>query len=257
MSADVMSIGSGVGTQNTGAASGGKLEKAYLEVIGELGAGSEGGSAITRVSGPKKEFLFNPKEYSISKAAQAPRQSTPNAEGSGTPQFTGPDPQSMSVELFLDATEEGQGARVVEYVDFLMESCSATRPSKDARQPSLPIVIFGWGSTTSFPAFVKQVQVKYTLFKPDGTPIRATCSVTLEEVPDPQRRQNPTSGGDTAHRTHTVVAGETLASVAWDTYRDPTLWRALAERNGVDDPMRLAHGMRLMVPAVERARRMR
>lgn len=252
-----MSIGLGVGSQAAGGASGAKLEKAYLEVIGELGASSEGGSLITRVSGPKKEFLFNPKEYSISKSTQAPRQPTPNAEGSGTPQFTGPQPQSLSVELFLDATEEGTGVRIADYVDFLMESCSATRASKDARQPSLPVVIFGWGSTTSFPAFVKQVGVKYTLFTPAGTPIRAVCSVTLEEVPDPQPRQNPTSGADSAHRSHTVVAGETLASVAWDTYRDPTLWRALAERNNVDDPMRVVDGTRLLVPAVEHARQRR
>lgn len=257
MPATTFHAGTGAASQTGGGSAGGKLDKAYLAVVGELGPSSNGGSAITPVSGPRKDFLFNPKEYSISKSTQAPRQTTPNAEGSGTPQFTGPQPQTLSVELFLDATEEGAGNRVADYVEFLMESCSASRASKDKRQPSLPIVVFGWGTTTSFPAFVKQVSVKYTMFQPDGTPVRATCSVSLEEVPDPPQGQNPTSGGDSAQRSHTLVAGESLASIAWDEYRDPALWRSLAERNGVDDPMRLANGARLLVPAVEHARRRR
>jgi len=44
------------------------------------------------------------------------------------------------------------------------------------------------------------------------------------------------------------VAGDTLASVAYEEYRNPTKWRALAEANGIDDPMRLRPGAVLIVP---------
>jgi nucleoid-associated protein YgaU len=50
------------------------------------------------------------------------------------------------------------------------------------------------------------------------------------------------------------VQGDTLTSVAQQEYGDPGLWRALADANGVDDPMRLPAGARLLVPPRARAR---
>jgi nucleoid-associated protein YgaU len=50
---------------------------------------------------------------------------------------------------------------------------------------------------------------------------------------------------------HTVVAGDSLPSIAWREYGDPTLWRPIAERNGIDDPMRLPAGTALLIPAAE------
>jgi len=123
------------------------------------------------------------------------------------------------------------------------------RDTLSTNTPSPPWVVFGWGTFTSFVAIVKQVQAQYTMFRPDGTPIRATCSVTLEEVPTtPPPRQNPTSGALEARRSHVVVAGDTLPSIAQREYGDPTRWRALAEANDIDDPMRLVPGTTLTIP---------
>jgi hypothetical protein len=256
MATDVFTVGAGIASQS-GTGSGGKLEKAYLEVVGELGPGKGGNTEFIPKAGARKEFLFNPKEYSITKSTRAPRATSASAQGSSQPQFTGPEPQSMSIEMFLDATEDPGTDLVKDYVSFLMESCSATKASVDSRQPSLPIVVFGWGTTTSFQAYIKQVSVKYTMFRQDGTPVRATCTVQMEEVPDPEKGQNPTSGGKAAHRSHTLVAGDSLASVSWNEYRDPTLWRAIAERNGIDDPTRMSTGKQLLMPPLDDARRRR
>jgi nucleoid-associated protein YgaU len=50
---------------------------------------------------------------------------------------------------------------------------------------------------------------------------------------------------------HELVAGDTLAGIAYVEYGNPNLWRAVAELNGIDDPMRLRPGQRLMLPTVE------
>ena len=42
--------------------------------------------------------------------------------------------------------------------------------------------------------------------------------------------------------------GDTLASIAFQEYKDPNKWRALAESNNIDDPMRLKEGTVLIVP---------
>ncbi len=51
-------------------------------------------------------------------------------------------------------------------------------------------------------------------------------------------------------KTHTVERGETLSAIAADEYRDPTLWRAIADANRIDNPRQLVAGQVLIIPAL-------
>jgi nucleoid-associated protein YgaU len=196
------------------------------------------------------EFQFNPKELSLSKSAKWNRQSQKGSKKSDVPQFTGADPSKISLEMFLDASDT-QDDRVVKTVEQLFACCVPTDESHQKKKGSPPWVIFHWGAITSFTAYVSSVTVKYTLFTAGGLPIRGTATVNIEEIAGEQKGQNPTSGGLAARTVHTVVAGDSLPSIAWREYGDPTLWRPIAERNGIDDPMRLPAGTALLIPAAE------
>jgi nucleoid-associated protein YgaU len=50
-----------------------------------------------------------------------------------------------------------------------------------------------------------------------------------------------------------VGAGDTLHSIAWDEYGNASWWRALAEFNGIDDPLRVNPGVRLLIPTSDEA----
>ena len=54
-----------------------------------------------------------------------------------------------------------------------------------------------------------------------------------------------------------MSSGDTLAVLAWREYGDPAAWRVIAEANGIDDPMRLAHGRELLLPALDEIERLR
>lgn len=138
-----------------------------------------------------------------------------------------------------------------------MGCCEVTAKSIAAAQPSPPWVVFQWGafSTARFTAYVSSVDASYSLFGTTGVPIRATCQVQLHEIPGKTKGQNPTSGALTAQRVHRIVAGDSLESLAWREYGDATVWRAIAERNGIDDPSRLPTGAELVLPAAEEVRR--
>ncbi len=110
--------------------------------------------------------------------------------------------------------------------------------------------MFGWGSQVAIVAVVKSVSAKFTMFRADGAPIRAVCTLSLEEVPTEAQGQNPTSGARTATRTRRVGAGDTLASIAFAEYDDAALWRALADANDIDDPLRVPEGTVLSIPAL-------
>ena len=95
------------------------------------------------------------------------------------------------------------------------------------------------------------------LFRGDGTPIRATCDLSLSEyAANSPLFQNPTSGSRESRRSCVLGEGDSLASIAFAEYGDATLWRSLARLNGIDDPMAIAPGTRILVPSAAEARRL-
>lgn len=247
MSSPVTFTAAGAAPPSSGGAPA-SLQHAYLELREPPADGSTANPSNESLG--TIEFQFNPRELSLTKNAKWKRDAQRNARKSGPPEFTGSDPSKLSLEMFFDATDT-MDDRVVKQVDRLFACCTPTSKSRQGRKGSPPWVIFHWGGLTSFPAFVASVTAKYTLFTPGGTPVRAVCTVALEEISGEQGGQNPTSGALAARDAHVVVAGDTLQSVAYRAYGDPNLWRAVAEANGIDDPTRLRSGTRLLVPALE------
>lgn len=201
-------------------------------------------------------FDFNPSQLSLSRRALWKVTPTQAARDGVKPEFMGPEPREMSVEIFLDSSAEPTSKSVLKKVQVLMSCCEVTPQSVAADQPSPPWVAFQWGafSTARFNAYVSSVDASYSLFGTTGVPIRATCQMRLHEIPGPPDGQNPTSGALTAQRVHRVVAGDSLQSLAWREYGDASAWRAIAEANGIDDPSRLPTGVELILPAAKEVR---
>ncbi|MCP2342443.1 CIS tube protein [Actinomadura rupiterrae] len=200
----------------------------------------------------KIPFQFNPAQLEITRSAQWSYTPTVASRVAGKAEFLGSDQQSLDLEMFLDSSDKPGDAKVRKAVETLF-SCLRVTPSSLPDRPSPPWVIFEWGkfSTVRFVAYVQQVSASYTLFDTTGEPVRATCRLSLAEIPQLTAGQNPTSGALSAKRVHRLVAGDTLASLAWREYGDATAWRVIAEANGIDDPMRLRPGRELLLPAAD------
>jgi len=97
------------------------------------------------------------------------------------------------------------------------------------------------------------------LFRPNGEPIRADVKLQLKQAEpastasssSANQGQNPTTRAMAGHGVHTVQDGDSLPSIAYRAYGDATRWRAIAEANDVDDPLRLRRGTPLMLPRLE------
>ncbi|KRA29547.1 MULTISPECIES: CIS tube protein [unclassified Nocardioides] len=238
-----------VGFQAAGAGGGGgaKLEQAYLQVYEPSKDGS------LAAPGPKLEpikFQFNPKELSLQKTANWKREEAKGNKSASPPEFKGAQPSKLTLELFLDCKGE-HDTTVVQTVEKLFMLTVPLEKTLTSKKPSPPWVVFRWGSLTGFLGYVSQVQAKYTLFTSGGVPIRATCTVTLEELSGGPPKQNPTSGGLVPHRVHQVVEGDSLPAIAYAEYGKPSLWRPIAELNRIDDPARIRPGTELLLPALE------
>lgn len=224
-----------------------KFEKAYLQLYEPSRDGSlaKPGAALQRVA-----FQFNPKELTIAKTAKWTRSTGTGNTRSGPPQYQGPEPSKLNLEMFLDASDT-QDDSVVKTVELLLGCCVPTSSSHDQKRDSPPWAVFRWGGITGFLAYISSVSAKYTLFTGSGVPIRATVTVVLEELAGQPPGQNPTSGGLVPRREHVMAEGDTLPALAYREYGRPDLWRALAAVNGIDDPFRIRLGSTVLLPAVE------
>jgi LysM repeat protein len=206
--------------------------------------------------GKKLTFQFNPSEYSIKKSGnwQTPKRSMGTKAG-GKPNYLGSNPQTVSLQIFFDGWESDH-EDVVKDIDQLLDWCTPSSGSMNDEKPQPPVLHFVWGGNqhlTDRKFYLESVTAKYTMFKSNGTPVRATADISLKEVPDDPKGTNPTSGSIHARRTHVISEGDTLQSIAQQEYGKPALWRGLAAFNGIDDPMRLASGDRLLLPTLEEA----
>jgi nucleoid-associated protein YgaU len=219
------------------------IEKAYISLIQP---NTPGGGEIGRVT-----FPYNPKEFSLKKSAQWERKPARGAKSAAMPEFKGADPATCTVEVFLDGYEPGTD--ISPDILTLQSCCTPLDASLSSKKPSPPWVIFGWGSNVLLTALVKSVDTKVTMFAPDGTPLRASCTVTMEEISPAPASQNPTSGSRRTVRSVLLVEGDGLAAIAYREYGKADWWRAIAAANGIDDPMRLGPGTRILVPDIDEA----
>jgi nucleoid-associated protein YgaU len=193
------------------------------------------------------DFLFNPKDYTT--ALSAGWNFKPSKKEGAQPEFTGSQLRTLDVEMFLDATDKADGD-VSKTIDSLLNTVKPTDKSVSSGTPYPPIVVFSWGTATPFVGVVKSVSASLTLFRQTGVPIRATCKVSMTELETTPAKQNPTSGGLNVVRTHTIVLGDSLASIADDEYGEPAMWRAIAIANELEDPFNLRVGRELLLPNV-------
>ncbi len=221
------------------------LDEAESPSISSM-AGSASG--VTSVIGNNFVFQFNPLNYSISKRANW--RSAPQASSTDAPaaDYTGPDPRTMSIEIFLDDSWKPFIGSIQPQIDFLMKCCDPTPESIALGSPRPPLVRFGWGTNVGFKAYIESVSITVNLFSTAGQPTRGLANLTLVEVPDDPLRQNPTSGTPQPSRSHLVDAGDTLASISYKHYGNPNWWRAIATVNNIHDPERLTTGSTLLIP---------
>lgn len=194
--------------------------------------------------------LFNPTEYTIAKQNQWEARPV---VGRNVPrlEFTSGGARTMTVELMFDVYEQ-PGADVRTHIDKLWKLVmieSRTRSSR-TRRGRPPLCMFQWGGDWQFKAAVTSISVKYTLFRQNGTPVRAVATLSLQEGDDSseQRAQNPTSGSLPGYKKREVKPHDTLAGIAFQEYGTSTEWRRIAEANQIDDPLAIKPGMILAIP---------
>jgi nucleoid-associated protein YgaU len=212
---------------------------------------------------------YAPTELAFSKAATFADVAIPGLE-QPVLQFVRGEAETLSMELFFDSTGlGGTGAGAVAVTDEVEAFHRLVAVSGALHAP--PLVRVLWGENfpgtamgesenagRSFTAVVTSVARRFTLFNPEGKPLRATVSVALKHyatIADQIAAINYQSADHT--RIHVVTEGETLPLIAHDAYADARRWRIIAEHNDLSQVRDLAPGTRLELPPLAAPGRVR
>jgi hypothetical protein len=199
------------------------------------------------VTNDRIPVLFNPEEYTLNKDINFAQTTVP---GLSAPilQFVSGNMGTLDMELLVD-TYEDHGGKVAANSDVREETKRITDLMNiDPSTHAPPVLLFTWGSL-AFTCVLARVSQRFTLFLPDGTPVRARLTVTFNEFRnvDLEAKEIKRETADYS-KLHTVKQGETLSNIAQTVYDDPTLWRPIALRNHISNPRQLSIGSRLVIP---------
>jgi hypothetical protein len=210
------------------------------------------------------EVRFNPTEYTLNKGAQIAEVTIPGLD-SPILQFVRGQTETLSLDLFFDSTEWGMDDSARSVTDLTDKFYKLVKIEGDTHAP--PICFFSWGSDFpgnrsydsvtgspqrhGFKCVVESVRQRFTLFSPQGVPLRATLTVALKEYKTLSEQIAQINKKSADHsQAHVVQIGETLTQIANQVYDDPSQWRAIADQNTILDPLELTKGTVLEIPVL-------
>jgi len=127
---------------------------------------------------------LNPKELSVDKTVAWQKKENTGGDQPHL-QFSAADGRIMSFELWFDTYETAENVHA-KYVQHLIKLAMVRDASdgapEDKKRPPRLKVVWGSGALPAFEGVLESVGTKYTMFLPDGTPVRATCTVKLKEA---------------------------------------------------------------------------
>ena len=232
-----------------------KLEKAKLYPVKK---GLSMGSPI--------DVQFNPAEYQITRTATLSkkhpvgRDPDINKMQVATGNFA-----TLAVSLYFDSITElengGLLSRLPKMGDFFArakkpapevckEMATMLKYNEHAHAPLK--VRFVWGKL-DFIGYVASSAIRYTMFSSSGTPVRAKLDLRIcgEETDILQKKMQRTFSSPNRTKERLLPETDQLWMLANQEYDDPSMWKVIAEANGILNPRKMGRATILKVPSIK------
>ncbi|MCW3084476.1 MAG: peptidoglycan-binding protein [Bacteroidetes bacterium] len=199
--------------------------------------------------------VYNPTEFSVSYNNTYDEGQQANS-GDSTKKFVSFSPRTLSMELFFDGTGASPSNSLINSigintVDLQIKAFLALAFTLDKEKHEPHFVTVVWGSFILNGVFTT-ADVSYTMFEPDGRPLRATIKIEIEETiatsllgkllgllsPD-------------LSKSIVVKEGDTLPLLCHQEYNDASLYPKIAEVNNLKNYRKLKQGMELLFPPID------
>jgi hypothetical protein len=174
---------------------------------------------------------------------QAPNTSAPSQKYKSTPV------EKLNFDIVIDCTGIVDSKRVDMNQEISsLESIIYTYNGKIHRPNFVKVQ---WGKSLVFKGVLKSMDTSYTLFKPDGSPLRAKLSLGFSEYISPQSVEelDAKKSPDITHLI-SVVEGNTLPQLCEQTWNDDSYYIQVAQYNELNKFRNLKGGQKLIFPPI-------
>ncbi|MAK35846.1 MAG: hypothetical protein CMC15_06690 [Flavobacteriaceae bacterium] len=163
--------------------------------------------------------------------------------------FSSMPPETISFDIHFDATGAIPNNTVLVETQLKQFKKVCFNFNGQIHEPNYLIV--SWGSLV-FKCKLTSLSVNYTLFKKDGTPLRAKASVSFQEAID-ETMINKIANKRSPDLTHYVVvkAGDTLPLLCHEIYGDQFYYMEVAKHNNIANFRNLTPGTKLYMPPLK------
>jgi hypothetical protein len=192
--------------------------------------------------GGRLTVLFNPAEYSLQKGNQFSNTPLPGLSNP-VASFVSGDADVLTMELFFDTYTDLRSSDVRDETSKI-----ANLLEIDPEIHAPPPIRFVWGPLR-FKAVLERLTQRFTMFREDGVPVRATLNVTFKEYKtiDDQLNPKPLESADWSKR-RILAENDRLCLIAAVEYDDAAEWRVIADANDLDNPRLLQPGVEIVLP---------
>lgn len=201
-------------------------------------------SLVYEEGGEQLPFIFNPKKITVAKQKKTQNSGVVVNNQEEAVRSTGQLTVTISKILLYGPETQSDVEKLYGWIAPKLEQKEGNDTYVYPKK-----ILFKWGDAFNIPVQLEKVSAEYTRFTSTGKPVRADVDITLKEWVEKEKATNPTSGGAPGGSTHSVIQGDSLASIATGTYGRPGRWRDVAEANRIDDPLRMRFGRTLYLPA--------
>ncbi|MCH2233064.1 MAG: LysM peptidoglycan-binding domain-containing protein [Crocinitomicaceae bacterium] len=163
-------------------------------------------------------------------------------------EFQGIPPETVSFKIYFDGTGiVDEQKNIQDLIDIFKEVCF--KYQDEIHQPNY--LIISWG-TLVFKCKLTSLELNYTLFKPDGTPLRAEAEVSFEEALDALEISKD-ADNKSPDLTHEILikAGDNLPQICFNVYGDSSYYLDVAKYNGLTNFRNLKPGTVIHLPSLK------
>ncbi|GGB79217.1 hypothetical protein GCM10007424_19220 [Flavobacterium suaedae] len=221
--------------------SNGSLE--YMQITGYTDEGFS-----LPFSGQPYTFMVNPDNIKWQRGIdyneqQAPNTSSPSQKYKSTPC------EKLSFDIVIDCTgiidpKRTDMAKEISDLEKIIYTYNG-----DIHRPNF--VKVQWGKNIVFKGVLTSMDSSYTLFKPDGSPLRAKISLSFSEYTDPKTvaKEDSQKSPDITHLV-TVEEGMTLPQLCEKVWKEDSYYIHVAKFNGLNKFRKLKGGSKLIFPPI-------
>jgi hypothetical protein len=208
-------------------------------------------SAFTEEDKDAGEYtvMFNPNTLSLKLQVERNESQAPGTTSSEM-NFVKIKPQNYSIEFVIDGTG-ATGADVIDVAEDVVKFLNVVYHYKsEEHRPDYVMIKYG---AVLLKSVLKDVNITYNLFAPNGKPLRAKVSCTFASALDQELSEmiNSKSSPDLTHK-RVIKQNETLASVANKIYKSNQYYLDVAEKNGLNNFRKITPGKEIYFPPLSK-----